>query len=92
MKSLYPKWGVIAHDLPEQRSRPDVHHRLRRIRHPDPHAHPVAAAEEHDLHPLYPFEEAGTGPVRISTGLYSAGRAISLPMAGPRPSGGAAAS
>src|SRR5690606_19940946 len=57
---LVPVVRVVAHHVPQQRPRPDRDHRLRRVGTPVPHAHPVAATEENDLHPMAPFRRTGT--------------------------------
>ena len=41
---------VVAHDVPQQRALPDHRHRLRDVVHAVAHPHPVATAEQHDLH------------------------------------------
>src|ERR687897_2223098 len=47
--------GVVAHDMPEHRTVPDRHHRLRRGVFAGPHAQAQASAEDHDLHVMYPL-------------------------------------
>src|SRR5918994_5791673 len=73
--------GVVAHDMPEHRTVPDRHHRLRRGVFAGPHAQAQASAEDHDLHLMYPL-----APRTVRTPLARvAARQAGLPSRGHMP-------
>ncbi|MBN9441546.1 MAG: molecular chaperone, partial [Bosea sp.] len=55
---LVAEMGVVLHQMPEDRTRADLHHRFRDVVDiaPQPHAH--AAAKEYDLHDALPLQIA----------------------------------
>ena len=51
---LVPEMGIVFHQVPEDRPRPDLHHGFGDIIDISSEPHAGSAAKEHDFHPLSP--------------------------------------